>query len=204
MRTLILARHGEAESNAAGIVDGIPPGLGLTATGREQAAALGEALRSAEVDLGVASELVRTQETLAIALAGRDVPTIVLPELDEIRFGAFDRGPLAAYREWAWSEEPDVRPPGDGESRAEVAARVADGLDVLLGRPERVILLVGHALPVRYVIDAADGRFPAARIDQVGHAVLHRLGADAVDEAAETLRSWAEEPEFRDPEEPSG
>ena len=197
MRSLILARHGEAGSNTSGIVSGTPPGEGLTAEGTEQARLLASELAKTRVDLGVATAFRRAQETLALVLAEREVPRIVLSQLNEIRFGAFDGGSLEAYREWAWSEEPDVRPPGEGESRAEVAARIADGLDTLLSREEEVILAVSHALPVRYVLDAADGRFPAARIDHVGHAALYRLETDAVKAAAETLRVWSEKPAFR-------
>jgi probable phosphoglycerate mutase len=198
VKRLILSRHGEAGSNAAGTVSGEPPGAELTALGRAQGRALGAALDGRPVDLGVATEFVRTRETLAIALEGRDVSRIVMPELNEIRFGAFDGGPLDTYRTWAWTEEPDVRPPGDGESRSEVAARVARGLDLLLARDEDVILVVSHALPVRYVLDAADGAFPAARIEHVEHATLYPLDPASVERAAETLRVWSEEPAFRD------
>jgi len=201
VRTLILARHGEAVSNAAGVVSGTPPGEGLTATGVEQGQLLAVAASREPVDLGVATEFLRSQETLALALDGRDTPRIVLEELNEIRFGAFDGGLLADYRVWAWTEPPDVRPPGGaGESRAEVAARVADGLDALRARPEDTILAVGHALPVRYVLDAAQGRIPAARIEPVAHAALHRLDAGGVERAAETLRAWSHDPQFRDPD----
>ncbi len=198
MKTLLLARHGEAVSNAQGIVSGIPPGEGLTVPGRHEAGLLGVALAGNPVDLGVATDFLRTQETLTIALAGRDAPRIVLPQLNEIRFGAFDGGPLPEYRRWAWSEEPDVPPPGDGESRADVAARVAAGLDALGARAEDTILAVSHALPVRYVLDAADGVFPAARIEHVEHATIYRLDAAAARRAAETLRVWSEDAEFRD------
>jgi broad specificity phosphatase PhoE len=156
------------------------------------------ALDGTPVDLGVATEFRRTQETLAIALRGRDAERIVMAQLNEIRFGAFDGGLLETYRTWAWTEEPDVRPPGDGESRSEVAERVAAALDVLLERNEEVILAVSHALPVRYVLDAADGTFPAAKIEHVEHARLYPLDAAAVERAAETLRVWAAEPAFRD------
>lgn len=200
MRRLILARHGEAGSNAAGTVSGTPPGARLTAAGKEQARQLGRELAGEPIELGVATELLRTQETLAIALDGRDVPRLVVPELNEIRFGAFDGGSLSAYRAWAWTEEPDVRPPGDGESRAEAAGRIADGLDLLLAREEHTLFGVGHALPIRYVVDAADGLFPAARIEPVAHGVLYPLEADAVERAAEALRVWSEEPAFRDPD----
>ena len=197
MRTLVLARHGAAGSNAAGTVSGTPPGEALTEEGRGQARALAAALAGTRIDLGVPTEFLRTAETLDVALAGRDVPRLVLAQLNEIRFGAFDGGPLASYRQWAWTEEPDIRPPGDGESRAEVAARIADGLDVLVARDEDTILAVGHALPVRYVIDAAGGRFPAARIDHVEHATPSFLDRAAVERAAEALRVWSQEPQFR-------
>ena len=41
--------------------------------------------------MAVTSRLARTQETLALALDGRDVPVVVVPELDEIDFGAVRR-----------------------------------------------------------------------------------------------------------------
>jgi probable phosphoglycerate mutase len=199
VRTLILARHGEAFSNEAGVVSGTPPGEGLTAAGVEQAQRLAAAAARERVDLGVATEFLRSRQTLYLALDGRSAPRIVLAELNEIRFGDFDGGLLADYRVWAWTEPPDVRPPGDGESRAEVAARVAAGVDTLLARPEDVILAVGHALPVRYVLDAAGGRVPAARIEPVAHAVLYRVDAAGVERAAETLHAWSQAPAFRDP-----
>jgi hypothetical protein len=48
------------------------------------------------------------------------------------------------------------------------------------------------------MIDASDGRFPAARLEQVPHATPFRLEVDAVRIAAETLRGWAEAPRFAD------
>ena len=40
------------------------------------------------------------------------------------------------------------------------------------------MLAVSHALPIRYVLDAADGLFPAARIAHVPHATPLALDAD--------------------------
>ena len=59
-------------------------------------------------------------------------------------------------------------------------------------------MAVSHALPIRYVLDASDGRFPAARITPVPHAAPHVLDADAVERAAETLLVWASAPRFAD------
>jgi broad specificity phosphatase PhoE len=197
VRTLFLARHAEAEGNHAGLASGVPPGAGLTAAGRSQAAELGRILGAERVELGVSSEFLRTQETLALALAGRGVPALVLPELNEIRFGRFDGGTLAAYRAWAWSSSPGVDAPGGGESRAAAAGRYAAALETLLARPERTILAIAHALPLRYVLDAAAGLVPAARVEPVEHARPWRLGSGEVAAAAEALRAWSAAPVFR-------
>lgn len=198
MRTLLLARHARAGSNEGGLVSCLPPGQGLTEEGRREARALRAALAGERIDLGVASELVRTQETLELALAGRDVPTRVLAQLNEIHFGSFEGGTLDAYRAWAWEAGPDATCPGGGESRAAAALRVADALGALLALPQQVVLAVGHALPVRYVLDAAAGGSPAQRLAPVAHAVAHRLERHEVETAAATLRTWAERPRFAD------
>jgi broad specificity phosphatase PhoE len=199
VQALFLARHGEAASNVDDVVSSVPPGAGLSRRGREQARKLGLQLADEPIELGVSSELRRAVETLELALDDRGVPKLTLPSFNEIRFGRYEGGPLAAYREWAWTNEPDVECPGGGESRASAAARIAQALDWLLGRPEEMILLVGHALPVRYVLDAVDGRFPAAKIGVIGHAEPHRLDREALEAAAETLRVWSETPRFSDP-----
>jgi probable phosphoglycerate mutase len=198
LRLLLLVRHAHAASNVSDTVSSAPPGEGLSDAGMEEALALREALAYEPVDLGVATPLARTQETLALALGARDVPRIVLPGLGEIGFGAFEGGPLADYRSWAWTNEPDAPCPGGGESRVQAAERFAAALDAFLERPEDVLLAVSHALPVRYVLDASDGSFPAARIAHVPHATPFRLDAEAVERAAETLRVWATAPRFAD------
>jgi probable phosphoglycerate mutase len=170
----------------------------LSEQGASEALELRSALASEEVDLGVATPLLRTQETLDLALGERQLERVVLPGLREIGFGAFEGGPLADYRAWAWSHAPDAECPGGGESRAEAALRVAGALDGLLDRPEDVILAVSHALPIRYVVDASDGAFPTARITPVPHAEPFSLDADAVRLAATTLRAWSAAPAFTD------
>jgi broad specificity phosphatase PhoE len=195
---LLLVRHAHARTNAEDAISSTPPGAGLTPEGVEEAVALRHELADRPIDLGVATRLVRTQETLEVALDGRDVPRIVVPALDEIRFGAFEGGPLEEYRAWAWSHAPDAPCPGDGESRAQAAARYAMGLDELLARPEDVVLAVSHSLAVRYALDASDGSFPAARVAPVRHASPYELPAYAVARAAETLRAWAVAPAFAD------
>ena len=197
METLIVARHAFAASNRDGTCSWAAPGEGLTEEGVEQARQLGRLLAEDAIELGVATDLRRTQETLEVALDGRPLPRLVLSDLNEIHFGSFDGGLLERYREWAGAEPPDVAAPGGGESRASAAARYARGLRALLARPERVVLFVGHALVVRYVLDAVDGLVPAARMAPVEHATPHRLDAADVANAAALLEEWSEIPRFR-------
>ena len=197
MDQLILARHGLAGSNRDGIASCAIPGEGLVPEGVEQGRALRALLADEPISLAATTELARTQETLALALDGRDVRVIVVPELNEIVFGSFDGGPLDEYRAWAAAQSPSEPAPGGGESRAAAAARFARGLDVLLARDESVILLLGHALMVRYALDAAAGLVPAARMAPVEHAHPYRLERADVERAVELLVSWSLAPAFR-------
>ena len=199
MDTLLLVRHALAGSNRDGAASCAVPGEGLTAEGIEQARRLRGVLEAVELELAVATELRRTQETLELALDDRRVSRIVVPELNEIDFGSFDGGPLDTYRSWAAAEPPTVQAPGGGESRADAAARFARGIRLLLERPEKTVLVVGHALPTRYVLDAARGLAPAALLAPVEHAVPHRLAGGDVLAAAQLLEEWSEAPRFRDP-----
>jgi broad specificity phosphatase PhoE len=198
LETLILARHAHAASNAGDTINGIPPGAGLSPQGAEEAVALGRLLETEPIELGVSSRFRRASETLALALAGSGVSLTVEPGLDEIGFGSFEGGTLAAYRAWAWKHGPDAACPGAGETRADAARRIAAGLGALLDRPERVILAVTHGLPLRYVIDAADGSFPGQRLESVPHAVPFSFDRVQVERAAATLNEWAAEPRFAD------
>jgi len=197
VNVLLLARHAHASSNEGSVVNGVPPGEGLSPQGVVEAKALGERLASTQIDLGVSSRLLRARETLEAALAGRDVRLVVEPLLDEIGFGTFEGGALEAYRAWAWTNDPTASP-GGGESRVAAASRIASGLEALLRRPEETILAVSHSLPIRYVIDASDGMFPSQRVVPVPHAAPFQLDRTAVERAAETLRAWADAPMFTD------
>jgi probable phosphoglycerate mutase len=196
---IVLARHALAGSNRRGIASSVVPGDGLTPEGVEQARRLAELLPGDEIEVGVSSALTRTQQTLAIALEGCDVPTVVVEELNEIRFGSFDGGLLDTYRAWAAAHPPTEQAPGGGESRADAAARFARGLRRVLERPERTILVVGHALVLRYVLDAAEGLAPAPLLTPIEHALPYRLGRSGLERAAELLEAWSREPRFRNP-----
>ena len=198
MRGLLLVRHGFAASNRDDVASSTVPGDGLTPEGVEQARALALTLADEPIDVALTSRLARTQETLALLLDGRrDIPTVIEAELDEIHFGSFDGGPLAEYRSWAAAHSPDQPAPGGGESRAQAAARFGRGLRLVLARPEEHVLVVGHALSIRYLIDAAEGHVPAARMAPIEHAFPYRLDRADAERAAELLERWSRTPRFR-------
>jgi probable phosphoglycerate mutase len=197
---LLLVRHGLAGSNRDDVASSAVPGEGLIPEGVEQARALAQALADEPVDVALTSRLARTQETLALALDGREVPVCIEAELDEIHFGSFDGGPLEAYRAWAATHPPDEPAPGGGESRAQAAARFARGLRIVLQRPEEHVLVVGHALSIRYLIDAAEEHVPAARMAPIEHAFPYRLTRADAERAASFLEEWSAAPRFRDPD----
>ena len=198
MQRLILARHGLAGSNRDRLASCAVPGAGLTPAGVEQAKGLQRLVATLDVSLGVSSELARTRDTLALALEGTNVATMALLELNEIDYGAFAEGPLDAYRAWAASHPPEEHAPGGGDSRASAAARFARGLRAMLARPEERVLLVWHALALRYVLDATHGLVPAPLITPVEHAVPHALERSEVEQAAGLLEDWSRSPRFRE------
>ena len=197
METAILARHGESELSAAGLVSGDPAEpRGLTEIGREQARRLGERLAGEPIDLCVTSEFARAQETAEIALAGRDVPRLVLRDLNDIRVGEYEGKTLKEYREWAHAQSPTALPPGGDESRAATVARYARAFREILARPERVVLVVAHGLPIRYVLNAAQGTHPAPIVEQIDYATAYRLERDALEAALDSLEAWAKNPSW--------
>ena len=196
MRRLLAARHGESELSAKALVNG-DPGVAcpLTELGRVQARALGTALADERIDLCVVTEFERVRETAEIALAGRDIPFLVVPELNDPRYGEFEGGSIVAYREWAWARGPLDAPAG-GEHRGEIAERYARGLRILADRPEDTILLVAHSLPLAYLRDAAAGTAPRSRMDMVEYAQVVRLDHGELEQAVAVLEAWAAAPAF--------
>ena len=197
MRRLLAARHGESELSAKALVNG-DPGVAcpLTELGRAQARALGTALADERIDLCVVTEFERVRETAEIALDGRPaVPFLVLPELNDPRYGEFEGGSIVAYREWAWARGPLDAPEG-GEHRGEIAGRYAHGFRTLADRPEDTILVVAHSLPLAYLRDAAAGTAPRSRMDMVDYAQVLRLEAAEVEAAVGVLEAWASAPAF--------
>jgi probable phosphoglycerate mutase len=198
MERVILTRHGESELSARRVCSGEPTvaGNSLTGRGREQARALGDLLAHEQIDLAVTSEFARTRETADLALAASDVPRLLVPELNDIRFGRYEGGPLDEYRAWAGAHGPGEECPGGGESRAQAARRFAAGYRIVLARPETTALVVAHVLPIRYALSALADRAPTALIERVQECEPFHVTAGQLEDAVARLERWAAEPVF--------
>jgi 2,3-bisphosphoglycerate-dependent phosphoglycerate mutase len=192
MREAVLARHGESELSLKHVINGDPAApCSLTEAGREQARRLGELIAADPIELCVTSEFERAKETADIALAGRDVPRLVVPGLNDIEVGEFEGGMLETFRGWISEHGPAAIPPGGGESRAQTALRYAGAFRTLVERPEDVVLVVCHGLPVTFAARCSRGEDPPLFLPQEEYATPHRLSAHELTRAADVLERWA-------------
>jgi len=195
VKHVILARHGESAFSVNDIMNGDPLVSGpLTATGREEARRMGIELADREIALCITSEFERTQETADLALEGRDVPRLVLPDFDDVRMGMFEQHPVEEFRTWQTDRGPADVIPGGGESRVEVIRRYCRAFREVLARQEDEILVIAHGLPVTGALLAARGQDvpPTLKGVQVGYAQPATLSAGQLERAVSRLESWAD------------
>ena len=187
---VVLARHAESEYSANDRMNGDPSvAVHLTEKGRAEARTLGEWLRDRSVDLAVTSRFIRTQETVAIALEGRGVPTLAVPELDDVSVGEFEGRPVHEFRDWQRANGVDTPVPGGGESRVDAMTRFVAGYRKVLARPEDNILVVTHGLPVTAVLLALRGEEVPITLEkvQVRPAEPHVVTFDELEVAVDRL-----------------
>ena len=115
---LILVRHGETDVHLSGLMQG-NNGAPLNATGRAQASAVAQALKSELPFAMYTSPVRRALETAGIVSELLDVPAATLPELRELEVGELDGltgdEMRERYPEYMkdWSKDPaTARPPG--------------------------------------------------------------------------------------------
>ena len=172
MRLFVLSRHGESELNVTHRINGDPAvAVGLTDHGREQARELGEQTAHFGWDVCVVTRFGRTRETAAVALAGRDVPVIEQPLLDDIDVGQLEGRTVDDYRAWKRAHTRSDPFPG-GESLDEAARRYARAFRDLLRLPHERVLVVCHEIPVRYAVNAAGG---SSELDAPAHAIVNAV-----------------------------
>jgi probable phosphoglycerate mutase len=183
LRHLLLARHGETDWNVAGRWQGHTD-VPLNATGRAQAAALAERLRTLGVAAVASSDLSRARHTAEIVAGALGLGVaLVDPDLREQRFGRFEgltpRECEARYpEEWArYVADRHAGPPG-GESRAALLARVVRAVEGAASQLPGPALLVSHGGAIRALLAAlpdAPGAAPAAAPGPIPNAGIVRV-----------------------------
>jgi broad specificity phosphatase PhoE len=191
MQRVILTRHAQSVFNVRGVLNGDPsiPG-GLTDEGRAQARRLGERLRGERIDLCVTTEFERTRETADIALADRDVPRLVVPDLGDPPNGELELRPYAEMVRWREANGPDVPLPGLDRTERDYFETVARGFRQLAERPETTILAILHGYVIAWIASsmgvAAAGRH-AEEMPLIAPELLEAL--DAVRD--DVFRRWS-------------
>lgn len=197
MERALFVRHGESEFSVKQLVNGDPRvACALTDLGRRQSDQLGERLEGEPIELCIVTEFQRTRETADLVLADRDVPRLVVPELNDPFYGSFEGGSLREYRVWAATHGPEDAPPGGGETRLGIAKRYLRGFEIILARPEGTILVVCHSLPIAFALASADGRAPRAKMPIITYAEPHVVHEEALELAIKRLRKWTQNPVY--------
>jgi broad specificity phosphatase PhoE len=176
---VLLVRHGETEDNAAARFQGRLD-TPLNARGREQSAALAQALRDEGLRALYCSPLLRAHETARIVGAAIGLEPIIDERLVEADAGEWSgrliadivAGEREGYARWR-AADPSFRFPG-GESVAEQAQRIAAALaDVAAGPLPALVVTHGGTIRAVAGIDRAVG----GRIS-VANCALFRLTVD--------------------------
>lgn len=190
LRLFVFARHAESTANAEHVLSSDPSRLvTLTEQGQREARVLGVQLANVPVDLAVCTRLLRTQQTIDIALHGRQVPILIEPGFDELRVGDLDGRPIEALHSWKRQHSADERLP-HGESMDEALGRYANALRRLLARTETVTLAVIHEIGLRYIVRAAVGTSDPPNVI-FGNAVPFLFDEHAARRAADRLDAMA-------------
>lgn len=163
MTRLILARHGQTDSNIAKVLDSVPPGPPLNPLGQAQAAALGRRLADEPVAVVHASMAVRAQQTAAPVAAAHELAVDAVDGVHEVFCGDLEgRADDEArerfddvYAAW-WKGDLDAHLPG-GESALDLRARFLPVIERITAEAGGTVVLVSHGAAIRVAAGALLG-----------------------------------------------
>jgi len=168
--TVLLLRHGRTASNAAGVLAGWTPGVGLDDVGRGQAEAVAGRLAALPLAAIVSSPLERCQQTAVAVAGGRTLDLASDDRLGEARYGDWTGRALKELaKEPLWKvvqahPSAAVFPGADatgtpGEGLAAMQARAVEAVrewNVRLG-PDAVWLACSHGDVIKGIVADALG-----------------------------------------------
>lgn len=149
-KTIYIVRHGETEFNRRKIIQGSGVDSVLNAKGRQQAKAFFEHYRHVPFEAVLTSRLQRTHQTVQPFIE-TGLPWEQFAEINEMNWGIHEgkEGTPAMIEEYQmirseWGNgNYDVRIP-EGESAAELAARLRQFVAHLRQREEQLLLVCSH------------------------------------------------------------
>jgi broad specificity phosphatase PhoE len=190
VRLFVLTRHAHSTLNVEGRVNGDPSvPVRLTPDGAAEALRLGHQLAALPLELCVHTRFPRTRETAEYILAGRSVPMIVEPLLDDIDVGELEGETIEAYRAWKRAHSRADPFPG-GESLDDAARRYGRAFRNLLAHGGMSTLVVCHEIPIRYALNSAAG---SDDLDGPEHAIPNATPYLFDEQALERATSRIEE-----------
>jgi len=143
MKTVYFVRHGESESNVAGIISGQGNDIPLTVNGREQAKKAGQELKDKNIELVVCSPLIRTVETATIMAKeiGYDPANIVTnPLFAERKYGIYEGRPREVF-----DNDLEISKVHESvETTEQMYERFSEAIDWLKTLKEERLLVVSH------------------------------------------------------------
>lgn len=154
MKTIIMVRHGQSESNVKKTFTG-QLNAPLTEAGREQARRMARYLDQYRVEKIYVSSLERAVETAQPIALRQNCPVEKRDELMEINSGLWQGLTFAEIAEKypqtyeAWRTDIGKATPEGGETCEELYARVTAFFEKVLEEPEETVCLVCHATPIR-------------------------------------------------------
>jgi broad specificity phosphatase PhoE len=148
-----LLRHGEHVMRGS-VLAGRTPGVGLSATGRAEIAAVAERLADEKIEAVYSSPLQRTRETAEILAARLDMPVNYREDLLELDFGEWTGLTYDAVRRderWQlWSLCRSIATVPGGESMRQVQERAVRALcELRLTHPDGTVLIISHGDVIR-------------------------------------------------------
>ena len=155
--TLLLIRHGQAQSNVLKILTSYPEAqpMPLSDQGRKEVRKTAEELRGTHVDALFASPLTRTQETAALISEAVGVPVTTEHRLRETDFGMYNNTSYTKF--FLKYPHPNLRNSMSTETKAEglldVRKRAQEFLQFLqVHFAGKTVILVTHADVIREIV----------------------------------------------------
>lgn len=174
---LYIIRHGQTDWNVQGRIQGRQD-IPLNATGRRQAEDLARGMEKRPVTAVYSSPQLRAMETARAIAGAQGVEVIMVPQLVEIGYGAWEgrtsedilTTDWELYEAW-WQHPATVAPPG-GETLSQVDERCRTAWDRIRGEITGDTAVVAHGGTLaHFIVHLLEGQ-PEAEEIVVGNASI--------------------------------